>query len=599
MKKTTLCRVATLPLWLFIVAPLIAPYLAGAQSLAAFRDSPPTREINAPAAVESDAPKPNSSLWQASLWDAMPTDDWLRTPQASLLLEAYVQNQWNPFFIDAQFKLTSRADALLARLERLREDDIDPQPYRLDEMRRRIAKLEQLTAFLQGLDPGYRDSSADSAILNAPPPTSGGTGSTAGPSGASPNPALTQEKERVYQELFQVASAVDVQLARCLMRFANNMNPHSRELQTRALLNEISMAAFLKELEPLDPQYPLFLQAVAKYRELAAQGGQQKLTPAATMRPGESGAGVSQLQKRLQQEGFYAGKIHGHFDQATKEAVTQFQLSHHLEPDGAVGKGTIDSLNIPFQDKLAMIEQGLQQLRSSPTRRHQRYVRINIPQFTLEYHKEGNVEAVHRVIVGKASGKKVKLNGRWVGENQTPTLTSSIERVVINPRWIVSDRIRRELSDEIAADPNYLARHGYAQMTSSPYPWGEPRLFQKPGPTNPLGQVKFEFPNAYAVFLHDTPKKHLFSRNKRDFSHGCIRVERAYELAQTLLQDDQNPAAGKTEGYLTSNREAYLPLQQPVPIVVEYLPVTINKHGQVVFLGDPYGWLQPNLDGKS
>ena len=154
-----------------------------------------------------------------------------------------------------------------------------------------------------------------------------------------------------------------------------------------------------------------------------------------------------------------------------------------------------------------MIVRALKLYRQSQTRRYQRFVRINIPQFTLEYHNEGKIEAVHRVIVGKASGKKIKLNGRSMGENQTPTMTSTIEQVVINPRWYVSDRIRLELSQEIAADPSYLERHGYVQMASSRYPSGEPRLIQLPGPNNALGRVRFDFPNAYAVYMHDTPNQ--------------------------------------------------------------------------------------------
>ncbi|HAA05751.1 MAG TPA: hypothetical protein DCE18_20630, partial [Syntrophobacteraceae bacterium] len=187
-----------------------------------------------------------------------------------------------------------------------------------------------------------------------------------------------------------------------------------------------------------------------------------------------------------------------------------------------------------------MIAQSLESLRKSETRQYDRFVRINIPQFVLEYVKNGKVEATHRVIVGKSSGKRVKAQGRMIGENQTPTLVSSIQQMVFNPRWYVSDRISLELDGEAASDPNYFERLGMVKMASS-YPWGSPRLYQRPGPGNPLGRVKFEFPNVYAVFLHDTPKKFLFQRARRDFSHGCMRLDRALDFARLLLRDDANP----------------------------------------------------------
>jgi murein L,D-transpeptidase YcbB/YkuD len=207
----------------------------------------------------------------------------------------------------------------------------------------------------------------------------------------------------------------------------------------------------------------------------------------------------------------------------------------------------------------------------------------------LEYYKTGKLEATHRVIVGQTKGKKIKVQGKWMGINQTPTLVSAIEQIIINPRWYVSDRIRLELNDEAAADPLYFSRHGYVQMSSA-YPWGDPRLYQLPGPSNPLGRVKFEFSNPYAVYLHDTPKKQYFKRARRDLSHGCIRLDGAVEFAALLLKDDGNPAAQKMETYLANNKQVYFKLSEPVPIIIEYMPASSNERGQVLFCGDPYEW---------
>jgi murein L,D-transpeptidase YcbB/YkuD len=444
-------------------------------------------------------------------------------------------------------------------------------------LKREIENLEHLRLSLQATDPGLRDSAVDSYESGL----------------------MSKQPQQAYRDLFQASSAVDVHLAYNLILFANTMNPFSKELQVDALLGQVPMAQFLKELEPPSPPYGSLVQAWHTYQKLASQAPQQRLVPSQKLSPGDSGSSIRELQKRLQEEDFYHGKITGNFDEATKEAVQRFQLFHNLDADGKVGQQTREWLNVSFRDKAEMIAQALKLNRQSSTRRYQKFVRVNIPQFTLEYHNEGKIEAVHRVIVGKASGKRIKLNGRSVGENQTPTLSSTIEQVVINPRWYVTDRIRLELNDAIAADPSYLARNGYTYMTSSTYPWGEPRLIQLPGPNNALGRVRFDFPNAYAVYMHDTPNKNLFQRTRRDFSHGCIRVEKAQELAMELLAAEQNPAASRTDSYLASNRETFLKLRDPVPIIIEYLPVVVNAKGDLVFCGDPYGWFQENFNGKS
>jgi murein L,D-transpeptidase YcbB/YkuD len=184
-----------------------------------------------------------------------------------------------------------------------------------------------------------------------------------------------------------------------------------------------------------------------------------------------------------------------------------------------------------------------------------------------------------------------------VGENQTPTLSSAIDQIVLNPRWYVSDRIRLELNAEAKSDPDYFTRHGYVEMTSL-HSWGQPRIFQRSGPKNALGRVKFEFPNIYDVYLHDTPLKNLFQRSRRDFSHGCVRVDKALSLAEALLKDDNNAFVQKINSIMETDHPVYVRLAQPVPISIEYIPVSSTGGGQVVFLGDPYGLLNNGANQK-
>ncbi len=527
-----------------------------------------------PQAISSgSSPGPNamqawSEQWHTFLWESFPAE-WLQDSGKAALLEAYQENNWKPFFITGRFDVDPRGRLLLQRLERLQDDAIDPRPYQVEDLKYRLTKLEAMRGASQASYQGCLEVTAGSPDP-APPerrsqePSAAETRVAAPSAGASiPGSSPGREKEGSCRELFREASALDIRLATSLIRFASEMNPFARDLQSKALVGQYPMDQFLRDLEPADPQYQVLVQAHRRYQQLLEEGH------------GQQGATVRDLQYRLQEEECYRGKITGHFDDATRQALQRCRARADL------------------------VAQAVTLYRQSETRRFQKFVRINIPQFTLEYRNEGKTKAVHRVIVGKAGGKKVKLNGRWVGENQTPILASTIEQVVFNPRWIVTDRIRQELSGAIAADPTFLSRHGYIENPSSRYRSGEPLLIQMPGPNNALGRVRFDFPNPYAVYMHDTPNRGLFQRTRRDFSHGCIRVDKASELARELLADDQNPAASKTDSFLKTNRETYLKLNEPIPIVIEYLPVVVNDKGELVFCGDPYGWFQEKTDRKS
>ncbi len=522
----------------------------------------------------------------------------------SQILEAYQANDWKPFFVGPRLELNDKAKALLERLRKIQDDGLDPSQYHLDALFKQVANLEQmrLAAFS---NPNLKHSHGES---RGPDP-SGGSKSAAQRSGSiqlasnapqtPPNDGgFDKASELATREMLKAACELDVRLAHGLVQFASDMHPQSRDWQIRALSGELPMGDFLGMVEPLSPRYQNLRSAFKVYTDLAAQQTHHLVVAASRMQPGETGENVRTLQKRLQQEGFYTGKISGIYDSSSQAAVKGFQQAHHLPEDGVLGQGTKDWINVSYGEKARLIAQAMKHFRQSAARLHERYVRINIPQFSLEYYKDGKVQSTHRVIVGKASGKKVKVQGRMVGENQTPPLTSAIEQIVVNPRWYVSDRIRMELNGAASSDPTYFSRQGYVEM-SAHHPWGQPRLFMPPGPTNPLGRVKFEFPNPYAVYLHDTPKKGLFQRERRDFSHGCVRVERAKELAEILLKDDGNPASDKVQDYFSSYRQAYIRLTQPIPIIIEYQQVSFNEKNEVVFYGDPYGWFREMAQVKS
>lgn len=583
-------------LLLSTVIVLATSVASPAQSLAVVKNPPqvkPDIPVEDQARASADATSP---LWRAFIWEAMPSE-WLTDSRGHSVLEAYQLNDWKPFFINGRFELNERASQLKARLNQAREHALDPRLFGIEKLGSLTQRLEQSRVALHLVEPHAVDRLAHL-------PESGLMDFEEGPH----NPVLpiqvamessqplpqsrggNRQADQKYRETFRAASQLDIALTQSFLRYCSEMNPFTKEERLQVLEGQDSMDSFLQSLAPATSQYKALQAALQKYRKMAQDHPRQPRVAAATTRAGDSGAHVRDLQLRLHQEGFYDGKISGSFDTQTQKAVQAFQRTHLLAVDGVVGKSTIDWLNVPYARKADMIGVSMKALRESQTRRYDKYVRINIPQFTLEYVKDGMVKDVHRVIVGKASGKKVKVQGRVMGENQTPPLASSIEQVVVNPRWYVTDRIWREIAGDATFDPEFFARHGYVQM-SSVYSSGAPRVFQEPGPSNPLGQVKFEFPNAYAVFLHDTPKKYLFDRTRRDFSHGCIRVENAKKLAQTLLADDENPAAGRFEDLFKGRRPSHIRLNEPVPIVVEYVPVSSSDGNEVVFLNDLYGML--------
>lgn len=591
--------------FLFLFQPFFSSLEAG-QALAVLKevDQQPSEPVS-PAFQRGNEERATSPYWRTFIWEGLPADS-LNDAGRSQILEAYQQNDWKPFFIGARFELNEKGRILLERLHRMEEDAVDPAPYSLDTLQKEILHLEQLRRAFMLVEPALQDALAvldgSQASETSTVPIIKNEGNiqlaSNNPQVPLPERALSKEKEVKYRELFKAASELDLQLAHALVRFAATMHPHSRDMQIMALTGEAQMGNFLKGLEPTSPQYRALQNYFRTYRDLVSQDVRQPVIGNVRLQHGATGEAVRSLQKRLQQEGLFREKISGVFDAATQSAVKEFQRIHLLEEDGTVGQRTREWLNVGYRDKMAMISDAMSHFRLSETRLHERYIRINIPQFMLEYYKDGKIRSLHRVIVGKASGKKIKLKGRLIGENHTPPLVSAIEQVIINPRWYVSDRIRLEIGGQAGDDPSYFSRNGYVQM-SSQYPWGEPRLFMLPGPSNPLGRVKFDFPNPYAIYLHDTPKKHLFQRVRRDFSHGCIRVERAQELAQILLTDDENPAAQKTQNYYSTNRQVYIRLEKPVPIIIEYQQVSFTSDNQVVFCGDPYGWFKARSGASS
>jgi murein L,D-transpeptidase YcbB/YkuD len=327
---------------------------------------------------------------------------------------------------------------------------------------------------------------------------------------------------------------------------------------------------WLQGLAPASAAYRALIGARCRYRQIVDSGGWPGLPAKAVLRPGATGSVVADLRRRLQIEGYLADAQGGGqaFDAPLKEAVMAFQRRHDLEPDGAVGPGTRDALNITAEQRLVQVEANLERwrwVRALPPDR----LEVNVAAAEAVLYADGAPTLTMRTVVGDPA-------------HQTPMFTSQLASVVINPPWNVPSSIAvKELWPKERAQPGYLRRNGYTVIDGA--------LRQAPGAGNALGRVKFDFPSPFGVYLHDTPGRGAFARSFRALSHGCIRLEKPRELAAALL-GAQGWTADRIDAAIDSGETRRIQLEGRLPLFVLYWTVEPQADGSLQFHQDPYGW---------
>ncbi|GAB4359864.1 MAG: L,D-transpeptidase family protein [Immundisolibacter sp.] len=340
--------------------------------------------------------------------------------------------------------------------------------------------------------------------------------------------------------------------------------------------------------------YGPLCQALGRYRALAAAGGWPRLPDGPTLRAGDRSAAVALLRRRLTREGVepVAQADSEGFDADLEDAVRRFQARHGLQVDGVVGPRTRAALNISAAQRVDQLIANLERRRWLGQAPGRRQVRVNAAAFTLDA-IEGDAAALHmRVVVGRPY-------------RPTPEFSDRIRYLVLNPYWEVPTRLAvKDILPAIQRDPGYLASEHLRVLSG----WGpdarelDPaaidwrrlrrhvpyRLRQDPGPWNALGRIKFMFPNAHDVYLHDTPSRGLFAHAERSFSSGCIRVERALALADWLLQDDPQWTPAALREAIDSGRTRTVNLRAPVPVHLLYWTAWVDSDGRVQFRRDLY-----------
>ncbi|MBL1320750.1 MAG: L,D-transpeptidase family protein [Methylophaga sp.] len=319
-------------------------------------------------------------------------------------------------------------------------------------------------------------------------------------------------------------------------------------LKQSLLTNQLR--AQLDSLIPISPEYISLIGALARYQSYVARGGWSQIPKTSSIRPGDSHQQLPAIRARLAFEDSHiplsADSQSLIYDAQTEQAVRHFQEIHGLKVDGVIGKGTRRAMNISASDRTQQIKVALERRRWMPNELGQQHLFINLANYTLSAVEDGNEKLNMRVIVGRE-------------KRQTPSFVSQMNRVVVNPYWNVPRKLAvKDLLPKQQEDFNYFYTHDIRVFTrengqkvehdsylidwhalnEDNFPY---TLRQDPGDHNALGQIKFLFPNDWAIYLHDTNHKKLFNESMRSLSSGCIRVEDPIALANFSLADRYQP----------------------------------------------------------
>lgn len=367
--------------------------------------------------------------------------------------------------------------------------------------------------------------------------------------------------------------------------------------QWQVALDNGQLTPFIASLTPQHPQYAAMHESLLKL--VGDSRPWPQLTSTATLRPGEWSNDIPALREVLQRTGMLDATVstsaregRSAYDSELVAAVKRFQTWQGLGADGAIGPATRDWLNVTPAQRAGVLALNIQRLRLLPGEMSTG-IMVNIPAYSLVYYQNGNQVLDSRVIVGRPDRK-------------TPMMSSALNNVVVNPPWNVPPTLaRKDILPKVWNDPGYLERHGYTVMrgwnskeTIDPWqvdwatitPSNLPFRFQQaPGARNSLGRYKFNMPSSDAIYLHDTPNHNLFQKDTRALSSGCVRVNKASELANMLLQD-----AGwndsRISDALKQGDTRYVNIRQNIPVNLYYLTAFVGPDGRTQYRTDIYNY---------
>lgn len=375
-----------------------------------------------------------------------------------------------------------------------------------------------------------------------------------------------------------------------------NWHVAKAEVDPVALLLKLARqpAPVFEVLDVLWPPGREYAKLLERRAEISASGDEttEQVPPGPLLKPGQSGDRILLLKERLMGPGEYTDI----YDSDLRREVLAFQRTAGLETDGIVGDNTLEVLNATKVSWIERIDANLERWRWLPRETPATYLRVNIAAYTLRVIEDGQQPLAMNVIVGKPY-------------RHTPVFTEKLKYMVLNPYWNVpfsiatKDKLpllKTDAATEAAKGFEAKPHGGDEFVPVDAVDWSSvtPRTFtyllrQRPSELNALGRIKFMLPNAFAVYLHDTPSGNLFSLQERAFSSGCVRLERPVELASWLLSRENHPEASGVESLIGGGVTQTIYLKQPVPTYIVYFTAFVGEEGEIVFRRDVYGRDRP------
>jgi len=393
-------------------------------------------------------------------------------------------------------------------------------------------------------------------------------------------------------------------------RISKNLDPTLALPDPLEVIESISFrsdpAAYLRSFQPAQPQFELLRKKLIELRGggqvVPAEDKPTVMIPnGPALKFGVVDSQVALLRTRLE---IPEGQNPNLYDEAVLKAVKQFQADHNTAPDGVVGPGTRRVLNQPHLRNVGSPSQinaillNMERWRWLPHDQGSFYVQVNIPEFMLRVYKDGEVFHTTRVVVGKP-------------DKQTPIFANEMQTVVFGPYWNVPTSIKvEEIRPYVRPDGGWFGgggwnttvfqrhdlriKYGGREVDPNSLDWNRVdirnlHLYQPPGPRNVLGRVKFVFPNKHDVYMHDTPQKHLFAKEVRAESHGCMRVQNPDQLAAVIMSHDQNWSQARTMSAIENGYDQQIALHRKVPVYITYFTLRVNDDGSISTFRDLYG----------
>lgn len=341
-------------------------------------------------------------------------------------------------------------------------------------------------------------------------------------------------------------------------------------LMVQRVIDSNGVGKFVNSLKPQHRLYRDLKVALLKYRAIALKGGWPAIPAGPILKLGMNDTRMPALRRRLAVTGELEATLASDsptLDSPVETAVQMFQERHGLKRDGIVGRATLAALNVPVEGRIDQIRATLERCRWVMHDLPRQFVLVNIAGFKVYWIENGEPTWDSAVVVGKPYTK-------------TPVFRADLKYIVLNPTWTVPTSIvHNEFLPAMRRDPRYLEKKRIQRING--------RYVQTPGDHNALGRIKLMFPNPHAVYLHDTPSKSLFKETSRSFSHGCVRVDKPFELAALVLDDPVWTESGLRREVANSKTQT-ITLKRPVPVLILYWTATVDRDGATRFFPDIY-----------